>query len=98
MNPQVFVIVFLLGCAALALWVEAAFPRIAPGDLRRALFRSGVALGVTMGLFPPIWDAAVARGPIVVALFAIALPCLTYLLLSTIWSIRQLQGAMSGAR
>ena len=98
MNPQLFVIVFLLGCATLALWLDAGFPQFAPRDLRRALFRSGIALGVTMGLFPPIWDAVVARGPIVVALFVLALPCLTYLLLSTLWSIRQLQGAMSGAR
>ena len=98
MSPEIFMIAFLLGSAALALWVDAVFPQLAPSDLRRALFRTGVALGLTMGLFPPIWDAAVARGPELVALFTIALPCLTALLLSAIWSIRQLQGAMSGAR
>jgi hypothetical protein len=97
MNPELFVIAFLLGSAALALWLDAAFPQLAPSDLRRALFRTGVALGVTMGLFPPIWDAAVTRGPVLVALFTIALPCLTALLLSTIWSIRRLQAAMRGA-
>src|SRR5438874_1253313 len=96
MSPEIFMIAFLLGSAALALWVDAVFPQLAPSDLRRALFRTGVALGLTMGLFPPIWDAAVARGPVLVALFTIALPCLTALLLSAIWSIRQLQGAISG--
>ena len=46
----------------------------------------------------PAFDATVARGQVLLAIFALALPCLWYVLLSTIWSIRLLQASMRGAR
>lgn len=97
MSVQAFGIAFLLGAGALALWVDARFPRLAPVDLRRALVRTGVAVGASRILFPPAWEAALARGSALTALFSIALPCLTGVLLSAIWSIRQLQASMRGA-
>jgi hypothetical protein len=96
MSIQVFGIVFLLGAAAIALWLDARFPGIAPPDLRRALLRALIALGASEFLFPPVWEAALARSPALIAVFAIALPCLTWLLLSTIWAIRQLQATLRG--
>ena len=50
-----------------------------------------------MILFPPAWDAVIQRS-VLVAIFTVAFPCLTFLLLSSIWSIRKLQAAMRGAR
>jgi hypothetical protein len=94
---QTFGVAFLLGAAAVALWVDARFPALAPADLRRALGRTALAIVASRVLFPPAWEAALARGSVLVALFAIALPCLTCVLLSTIWSIRRLQAAMRGA-
>jgi hypothetical protein len=41
---------------------------------------------------------ALARSPVLLALFAIAFPFLTYVLLSTIWSIKWLQATLRGAR
>ena len=96
MSPAIFIIAFLFGTGAIALWVDARFPRLAPSDLRRALLRSGIALVGSQLVFTPAWDAAVASGAILVALFAVAFPCLGYLCLSTIWSIRRLQAAMHG--
>lgn len=98
MNSQTFGLVFLLGAGAIAVWVDVRFPRLAPSDLRRAMIRSGIAVAASRFLFPPIWAAVLGHGPVLVALFAIAFPCLTLLLLSTIWSIRWLQAAMRGAR
>jgi hypothetical protein len=96
-SPPLFGITFLLGTGAVALWIDARFPKLAPTDLRRALIRSGIALAASQLLFTPAWDAAVASGAVLLALFAVAFPCLGYVLLSTIWSIRRLQAAMRGA-
>jgi hypothetical protein len=98
MRPETFGIAFLLGCSAIALWTEARFPRFAPDDLRRAILRTAIAVGCVRILFPPVWAATIAKSSVFVALFAIALPCLTFLLLSTIWSIRHLQAAMRSTR
>ena len=38
------------------------------------------------------------RGAVTAAEFLIALPCLTYSLLSAIWAIRKLQAALQGFR
>jgi hypothetical protein len=93
---QAFGILFLLGAAAVALWVDNRFPGIAPPNLRRALFRTLVALAVSQLIFPPAWEAALARSPVLVAVFVLAFPCLTWVLLSAIWSIRQLQATLLG--
>ena len=98
MTAETFGIGFLLGAGAIAVWLDVRFPGFAPSDLRRAMIRSGVAFAASRFLFPPVWTAATERGSVLLAIFAIALPCLTYLLLSTIWSIKWLQAAMRGAR
>jgi hypothetical protein len=97
-TPQIFEIAFLLGTAAVALWVDARFPSLAPADLRRALIRTGIGLVGTQILFIPAFNSAVARGEVLLALFAMAFPCLGYVLLSTIWSIRMLQASLRGPR
>jgi hypothetical protein len=94
MSIGVFAILFLFGAGAIALWLDARFPGIAPPNLRAALFRTLIALAVSRLLFPSLWEAALARGPVIVAVFAVAFPCLTWVLLSAIWSIRQLQATM----
>ena len=96
-DPQVFGIFFLLGTAAIALWVDVRFPTIAPADLRGAMLRAGIAMAAGWVLFPPMWDA-VSRGSVLVALFAVAFPCLAYTLLSAVWAIKKLQAAMHGFR
>lgn len=98
MTPQTFGIVFLLGAGAVALWLDFRLERFAPTDLKRALFRTLVAAVAAQFLFPPVWAVALARSPVLLALFAIAFPFLTYVLLSTIWSIKWLQATLRGAR
>jgi hypothetical protein len=97
-SPGTFGIAFLLGSAAIALWADVRFPHFAPSDLRRAMLRSAIAFGGVRLLFPPVWAIAIEKSSALFALFAIALPCLTYLLLSTVWSIKWLQATMRGAR
>jgi hypothetical protein len=97
-NPQTFGIAFLFGAGAVALWCDVRFASFAPADLRRAMLRTFVALAAARFLFPVAWGAALERAPLLLALFAVAFPFLTYLLLSTIWSIKWLQATMRGAR
>ena len=97
MSPELFLIAFLLGTAAIALWIDARFPGLAPSDLSHAMARAGVAMAVGWLLFPRLWDA-VSSTSVLGALFMTALPCLTYLLLSAIWAIRKLQSALQGFR
>ena len=94
MSVGVFAILFLLGASAVALWVDVRFPEIAPADLRRALLRTLIAVAVGQVVFPPAWAAALARSPVLVALFSVAFPCLTLVLLTAFWSVRQLQETM----
>jgi hypothetical protein len=93
-SVQVFGILFLVGASAVALWVDARFPDIAPPDLRRALLRMLIALGASQFLFPAAWETALASSPALVAIFSVAFPCLTLVLLCAIWSIRQLQATL----
>lgn len=94
MSIQAFGVLFVLGCSAVAVWVDTRFPEIAPASLARALLRTLIALGVSQVVFPPVWEAALARSPVLVAVFSLAFPCLTWVLLSAIWSIRQLQASL----
>jgi|GraSoiStandDraft_8_1057269.scaffolds.fasta_scaffold159257_1 hypothetical protein len=96
MSIQVFGILFLFGASAIALWLDARFPGLAPADLRRAILRTLIALGASQLIFPPVWAAALARSPVLLAVFVVAFPCLTWVLLSAIWSIRQLQATLRG--
>ena len=91
MSIQAFAIAFLFGAAAVALWVDHRFPEIAPSDLSRALLRTIIVIAASQLLFPPVWEAALARSPALVAVFSVAFPVLTLVLLCAIWSIRQLQ-------
>jgi hypothetical protein len=91
---QTFAIAFLFGAAGVALWLDNRFPGIAPPDLARALLRTIIVIAASQLLFPPVWEAALARSPVLVALFSVAFPCLTLVLLCAIWSIRQLQEKM----
>ena len=93
-SVQVFAILFLLGSSAVALWLDQRFPEFAPPDLRRALFRVIVAIAASQILFPPVWEAALALGPVLVAVFSLAFPVLTLVILCAIWSMRQLQETM----
>jgi hypothetical protein len=91
---QVFGILFLVGSSAVAFWVDARFPGIAPPNLRSALLRTLIAMALSRIAFQPVWGAALARSPAVVAVFLVAFPWLTWILLSAIWSIRLMQATL----
>ena len=95
MSPQVFVLVLGLGAALLAGWIEVSFPKLAPADLARIMLHLLVSAATATFLVPNLIDAAVSRGLVLVAVFAIALPALVYCLLVGFWLLRFLSGKLS---
>jgi hypothetical protein len=100
MSKEIFLPVFVLGCGALALWVAQRLPGLAPRSLRAAGLHLVAALVVGTVLGPVL--RAVPGQPsalsLFVALFAVALPALTYMLLAGVWLIRVAAGAAPAPR
>jgi len=97
MTGAEFLVGLALGAAALALWIHVRFPGITPHGLRQALIHVGVALVIGQALFPVLSSLVPAMNPFaraLVIIFALGLPILTYSLLSSIWILRALQGAL----
>ena len=79
------------------MWIHVRFPHIAPEGLRTAMIHVGLALVVGMAVFPALGSMLPAMSPVlraVVITFVLGLPILVYSLLSSIWIIRVLQGAL----
>lgn len=78
MHGGAILLLFSLGCAALALWALARYPQVGP---RRpvALIVAVVALVVGMRLAGPVFDAVAGLGRYgaALALLAVVLPTLT---------------------
>ena len=100
MGDGVFAVVFLAGAAALALWVETRWPSLAPTSLGRAAVHVAVAAVALVLVLPPGMDLVGAGGSEparLTAIFAVALPILTYALLTSVWVLKVAQRVLSGA-
>lgn len=98
MTKSEFLIALILGASAIALWIHARFPGIAPEGLRTAIIHVGVALIVGQAIFPVFQAVLPAMNPFMrglVLTFLLGLPVLIYSLLSSIWILRILQSALT---
>jgi hypothetical protein len=97
----VFIVLFTLGAAALALWTMARFPRIGPDTLFGAFLQVMIALAAGWLLVPvgmrSLLTLSTPTGPLL-ATFLFALPGLTYLFLASLWAMRVLQKLLSRGR
>ena len=83
-------LLFVLGAAVLAVWVAVCLPKLAPSSFRGASLHLGAALLVG-ALLGPVLHAVPglpSLASLLVALFAIALPALTYMLVAGMWLIQ----------
>ncbi|TML51782.1 MAG: hypothetical protein E6G15_12050 [Actinobacteria bacterium] len=96
MTRETFLLVFVLGSAALAVWVVFCLPRLAPQSLRAAGGHLVAALAVGYALAPALRlvPGQPAKISVLVALFAIALPAITYMLLAGLWLMRFMAGQL----
>jgi uncharacterized membrane protein len=95
LSPQVFLVVFALGAAVIAMWVHLKAPTLGPGDVRGVTLHLVLAvLGVNL-LVPYVFRLAESSTGVLAATFAVVLPGLVYMFLAGIWLIRLGQGVLS---
>jgi hypothetical protein len=91
---ETFLLAFVVGAGALAVWVAQRLPGLAP----RSWVAAGVhlALAVVVGsLLPPMLSLVPGQPAlpgVLAALFAVALPALTYMLLAGMWLLMLVAG------
>jgi hypothetical protein len=94
MTKETFLLLFVLGAAALAVWVAQRLPGLAPRSFRSASVHLGLALlvGSLLGPVLRLVPGQPALPAVLTALFAIALPALTYMLLAGMWLLMFVAG------
>jgi len=90
MGKESFLLLFVLGCAALAVWVAVRLPALAPTSFRSAGVHLVVAVVVGSFLTPALTSVPglPSELSLLVALFAVALPVLTYMQLVGLWLVQ----------
>lgn len=98
MSVVLFGIFFVLGAAAIALWISVRFPQLKPERWVVIVIHLVLALVLAqllpLGLFLPVSASAAVQ--LMAGVLALALPVLVYTLLIAIWLLRVAQGALGG--
>jgi hypothetical protein len=95
MSGGTSVLFFALGGGALALWIDARFPTLAPADFKRVMFHLLAAMALGQLALPPIMNFLKGSHVGTLAgLFGAALPALIYCFLVSIWVIKTFQGSL----
>jgi hypothetical protein len=93
-------LLFVLGSVTLAFWVAMCRPRLAPANFRSAgihlvaAFLVGCILGPVLHAVPGLPSEL----SLFVALFAVGLPAITYMLLAGMWLVQLAAGQVSTPR
>jgi hypothetical protein len=97
MSIGVFLVFLALGAGAVALWVDVRMTRLAPSNLRSALFHVGASIVIGQLAVPLLTKLLLEGGSVaysMVAIFAVGFPALTYCFLASIWIIKIVQGSL----
>ena len=100
MGRDTFMLLFVLGSAALAFWVAICRPRLAPASFRSggihllAALVVGSILGPVLNAVPGLPSAL----SLFLALFAVGLPAITYMLLAGMWLVQLAAGQVAPRR
>jgi hypothetical protein len=100
MGKETFLLVFLLGAGALAAWVALRLPALAPSSFRSATVHLvatlvvGAVLGPVLHAVPGLPSSL----SVMAALFLVALPAITYMLLVGMWIVRLAVNSAPAAR
>jgi hypothetical protein len=96
-STGVYTLLFLAGGVSLALWLHVRLSKFAPEKARACMIHMGFAMFATRIVSPLVGGLLTGTGnPELrfVAVIGIALPALTYALLSFVWMILLIQGSM----
>jgi hypothetical protein len=97
MSNGLYVLLFLVGSSALAAWASVRFDRLAPRDFRRGILHTVAATVACQVILPAFSSVMTAGGDPelrVLFLVCVALPVLTYVVLSFIWLIALIQATI----
>ncbi|MFL5934304.1 MAG: hypothetical protein ACJ75Q_05290 [Gaiellaceae bacterium] len=96
MGKETFLLLFVLGAAAIAAWMALRLPRLAPTSLRGGAAHLVVTLvvGAVLGPLVRSVPGLPSELSVLAALFLVALPAITYMLLVGMWLV---QLAVAGA-
>jgi hypothetical protein len=84
MSNGTFVLALAAGAGLLAVWIDVRFPSLAPERLGRTLLHAGAAM-LVLQLLPVVLESGLNLWA---AIFGLALPVLSYALLTTLWMLR----------
>ncbi|HEY8793232.1 MAG TPA: hypothetical protein VIL96_10145 [Gaiellaceae bacterium] len=100
MSASLYVIVFAVGSAVVALWITVRFPKLMPWKMAILLVHLVLAFLCVYAVAPGM--AAVAASgipaPRLTSVFAVAFPVLVYNFLVGTWMIRLAQASGAGFR
>ena len=93
-----FLVCFAAAGALIALWLDHRAPRLAPSSLRAIIVHVAVAFVVAQFVAPFLMDGIIdgSSSSVLVAIFAVGLPAVTYSLLAAVWLIKLLAGMARG--
>jgi hypothetical protein len=100
MGRDTFMLLFVLGSATLAFWVAMCRPKLAPASFRSggihlvAALVVGTILGPLLHAVPGLPSAL----SLFVALFAVGLPAITYMMLAGMWLVQLAAGQVAPRR
>ena len=100
MSDGVFAASLFVGTGALALWADTRWPSLCPTRLGRVGIHVAVSLLALLFVLPPGMDLIAREGSdlrALIAIFAVALPIITYAMLTSVWVLKVAQRALSGA-
>jgi hypothetical protein len=93
-NVGLFLVFLALGAGAIALWVDVRLQRFAPTSFRTVMLHVGASIVVGQ-LAVPVLTRFLADGGsyvyVLVAIFVVGFPALTYCFLASIWMLKTLQ-------
>jgi hypothetical protein len=97
MGRETFLLLFVLGSAVLAFWVAFCRPSLAPTSFRSGTIHMVAAL-VVGSILGPVLHAVPglpAELSVLAALFIVALPAITYMVLVGFWLVQLAAGQMA---
>lgn len=100
MSDGIFAASLLVGAGALALWTDTRWPSLCPTRLGRVWIHAAVSVLAMLFVLPPGMDFVARDGSdlrTLIAIFAVALPIITYGMLASFWVLKVAQRVLSGA-
>jgi hypothetical protein len=100
MNANMYVILFAIGSAVVALWITVRFPKLMPWKMAVLLVHLVLAFLCVYAVAPgmAVVAATGVPSPRITSVFAVAFPVLVYNCLVGTWLIRLAQASGAGFR